>query len=69
MKHGKRPTREQKIILRHFGFDPADWLISKNTTGELVIECRYTGRHRTIPKNLIPPPAPPLSMKGKQSRG
>ena len=53
MKHGKRPTREQKGVLKRFGFDPIDWLISKNTTEHLVIVCRYTGQHRTIPKSLL----------------
>jgi hypothetical protein len=53
VKHGKRPSREQKAILQRFGFDPADWLISKNTGEEMVIVCRYTGQHRTIPKSLL----------------
>lgn len=53
MKHGKCPTREQKIILKTFGFDPANWLISKNTAEELVIVHRYTDQHRTIPKSLL----------------
>ncbi|MFV0399092.1 MAG: DUF6906 family protein [Oscillospiraceae bacterium] len=53
MKHGKRPSREQKTILKRFGFNPSDWLISKNTSEELVIVCRFTGKHHTIPKNLI----------------
>ncbi len=53
MKHGKRPTKEQKIILKRFGFAPDDWLISKNTTEHLVIVCRYSGQHRTITKSLL----------------
>ena len=53
MKQGKRPTREQKIILKRFGFEPSDWLVCKNTSTELVIACRHTGQHRTISKNII----------------
>jgi len=53
MKHGKRPSREQKDILRRFGFDPADWLISKNTPEHLIVVSRYTSQHRTIPKSLV----------------
>lgn len=53
MKHGKRPTKEQKSILKRFNFNPSDWLISKNTTEHLIIVCRYTGKHRTIPKYLL----------------
>ncbi len=53
MKHGKRPTREQKQILKRAGFDPADWLICKITSEGLVVECRLTGQHRTIPQSLM----------------
>ncbi len=53
MKHGKRPSREQKTILKRVGFDPADWLICKNNAIGLVVECRYTGQHRRIPKSLM----------------
>jgi hypothetical protein len=52
-KHGKRPSKEQKLILQRLGYDPADWLICKNTAEELVVECRYTGKHRTIPKSQL----------------
>ena len=37
MKNGKRPTKAQKKILAFYGFHPEDWLISKNTSTELVI--------------------------------
>lgn len=53
MKHGRCPTKEQKITLKRVGFDPTDWLISKNTSEHLVVVCRYTGQHRTIPKYLL----------------
>ena len=53
MKQGKRPTREQKFILKRLGFAPADWLVCKNTSTELVITCRHTGQYRTISKDII----------------
>ena len=53
MKQGILPTRAQKNILKRFGFNPDEWLISKNTTEELVIVSRYVNQHRTIPKSLI----------------
>lgn len=61
MKNGKRPTKAQKKILAFYGFHPEDWLISKNTSTELVILHRYTERTRHIPKHrdtrnhIIPP--------------
>ena len=51
MKNGKRPTKAQKKILAFYGFHPEDWLISKNTSTELVILHRYTERTRHIPKH------------------
>ena len=37
MKNGKRPTKAQKKILAFYGFHPEDWLISLNTSSEMVI--------------------------------
>ena len=51
MKHGKRPTREQKNALQRVGLGPEDWLISKNTTYHFVVVNRHTGQHRTILKS------------------
>lgn len=50
MKHGKAPTKAQKILLRSFRLDPANWLIIKNTSDEMVISHRHTGTIRKIPK-------------------
>lgn len=37
MKHGKAPTREQKIIIRNHGFVPENWLVVKNLPYSLEI--------------------------------
>lgn len=50
MKHGKAPTRAQKMLLRSYRLDPANWLFVKNTTTSIVITHRHTGTTRTIPK-------------------
>lgn len=50
MKNGKRPNRAQKQLLMSYRFNPEEWLISKNTSSEMVIIHRYTGKIRSIPK-------------------
>lgn len=52
MKHGKSPTRAQKILLRSYRLDPANWFVVKNTSNEMVITHRHTGTTRTIPKEM-----------------
>ena len=50
MKHGKAPTKAQKIILKSYGLNSDNWLIVKNTDKEMMITNRFTGRIRKIPK-------------------
>lgn len=50
MKHGKRPTRDQKILLQSFNLNPDDWLIVKNTSTEMLIVSRFTKQTKVIPK-------------------
>lgn len=50
MKHGKAPSKAQKIFLRSYGKNPANWLIVKNTDKEMTITHRHTGTIRKIPK-------------------
>ena len=52
MKNGKNPTKSQKQLLQQFGFQAEDWLIVKNTSTELLIQHRYTGRTRHVPKQF-----------------
>lgn len=37
MKRGKRPTRQQKLILKKHGKDPDQWLVIKNLPEKLEI--------------------------------
>lgn len=50
MKHGKSPTKAQKITLAAYGLNLADWLVVKNTDKEMTITHRHTGTIRKIPK-------------------
>lgn len=50
MKHGKKPTRAQKIRLGQAGLSPENWLvIHQKQDGELVILHKHTDRVKTVP--------------------
>lgn len=48
MKHGKKPTKAQKIILKERHLNPDNWLIVKNTPEEMLVVHRYTSVTRSI---------------------
>lgn len=48
MKHGKKPTKAQKIILKERHMNPDNWLIVKNTPEEMLVVHRYTSATRSI---------------------
>lgn len=50
MKHGRKPTREQKKLLRKCGAVPENWLIERDTPREMVIVHRISERTKTIRK-------------------
>ena len=50
MKHGKKPTKQQKAFLKEYNLAPEDWLIVKNTSTEIEIISRFTGITKIIPK-------------------
>ena len=47
MRHGKKPTRKQKIRLGRVGLSPENWLIVKDTPVELVVVSRAALLKRT----------------------
>ena len=53
MKHGKKPTRRQKQDIASVRLNPENWLVCKDTPGELVGEHRTSGKVRIIRKELI----------------
>ncbi len=50
MKHGKRLSRDQKIMLSEAGKNPADYLIVKDLPGEMTLLNRKTGELETLTK-------------------
>ena len=52
MKHGKKPTRKQKMLIRSTRLNCDNWLVIKDSDDELVLQNRQTNKLRTIPKNL-----------------
>jgi hypothetical protein len=51
VKHGVKPTREQKKLLKKWRLDPAVWLVTKNTPERMELVHRYSDKtKRIIPK-------------------
>ncbi|NMF06292.1 DUF6906 family protein [Clostridium beijerinckii] len=48
MKHGKKPTREQRIFLISKGYEVKCYLVVKNTSDELVILNKETGQTEIV---------------------
>lgn len=53
MKHGKRPTRSQKIKLKELGLVPENWLIIRDDVKLLIIENKQSGKIRTLKKEKV----------------
>ena len=50
MRRGKKPTRNQKILLGQAGLAPENWLVVKQkANGELIILNKYHDTIRVIP--------------------
>lgn len=55
MKHGKKPTRAQKVRIGKAGLSPENWLVVKNCPdGAMVVLHKYTNRVRVIPASITP---------------
>lgn len=50
MKNPKKPTREQRKLIQRCGLDTYDWLVTKDTSTELVLVHRFTNTVKTISK-------------------
>jgi hypothetical protein len=44
IKHGKKPTREQRKLMEKWKLDPAVWLVVKDTPTELVLVHRHSDK-------------------------
>lgn len=45
-----KPTRRQKILMQSAGLIPKNWLVIKETTEELIVVNRGSGRTRRVKK-------------------
>lgn len=45
---GKKPTRQQKNIMKERRLNPDNWLVTKNPSNELHIQHRETNKIRII---------------------
>ena len=53
MKHGKKPTREQRKLMEKWRVNTMDWLVSKDTATELVLVHRhFDNKTKIIPKGV-----------------
>ena len=53
MKHGKKPTREQRKLMTKWKVDTYDWLVERETSTELVLIHRhFDGKKKIIPKGV-----------------
>lgn len=52
MKHGKNPTRKQKMLIKAARLNYENWLVVKESAEEIVLRNRQTDKFRTIRKEL-----------------
>ena len=53
MKHGKNPTKRQKILLKKFKLDPRNWLIVKDCGECFEIVNRFSGNRRKLHREVL----------------
>ena len=53
MKHGVKPTREQRKLMEKWKVNTYDWLVERETSTELVLISRhFDGKTKIIPKGV-----------------
>ena len=53
MKHGTKPTREQRKLMEKWKVNTYDWLVERETSTELVLVHRYFDyKTKVIPKGV-----------------
>lgn len=50
LKHGKRPTRNQKIFIKSKKFKPENWLVVKDNSKEFVMVHKESGNIKNFKK-------------------
>ena len=53
MKHGKKPTRQQRKLMQKWNVNAQDWLVERETLSELVLIHRhFDNKTKIIPKGV-----------------
>lgn len=53
MKHGKKPTREQRKLMQKWKVNAQDWLVERETATQLVLRHRhFDSKTKIIPKGV-----------------
>ena len=52
MKHGMKPTREQRKLMEKWKVNTQDWLVEREPTNELVLIIRHFDTKKIIPKGV-----------------
>ena len=53
MKKLQNPTRAQKILIQKWKLNPADWLVERDTTEEMILVHRhFNSTKKRIPKSF-----------------
>lgn len=53
MKHGCKPTREQRKLMQKWKMDTSMWLVAKDTPTEMVcVHRHFDNRTKIIPKGV-----------------
>lgn len=48
MKHGKKPTREQKKLMQKWKLIPENWLVVKDTPDQMLLVHRHSDKTTKI---------------------
>ena len=52
IKHGTKPTREQRKLMEKWKVNTMDWLVERETNSELVLRHRHFDKTKVIPKGV-----------------
>ena len=53
MKHGRKPTREQRKLMMKWNVNTYDWLVERETSTELVlVHKHFDNKRKVIPKGV-----------------
>ena len=52
MKHGTKPTRQQRKLMEKWKVNTMDWLVERETNNELVLRHRHFDKIKIIPKGV-----------------